>query len=560
MPDGPVLGSSVSMARAPVKRCAVYTRKSSEEGLDQDFNSLDAQREACAAYIKSQIGEGWKPVRGQYDDGGLSGGTMDRPALQSLLQDIRDRKVDIVVVYKVDRLTRSLSDFARIVDVFDEHSVSFVSVTQQFNTTTSMGRLTLNMLLSFAQFEREVTGERIRDKIAASKKKGMWMGGTIPLGYEPDGRTLKINDAEAETIRTLFRLYLEYGNVRAVKAEADRLGLVTKVRIGNDGILRGGKPLSRGNIYKLLGNPLYIGRIPHKGESYDGLHPEIIDRDTWDRVQAGLAGAGRVRSGTKTSPSPLAGKLFDAGGEPLTPSHANKAGRRYRYYVSRSLVTGERMPTGTSDRGWRLPAVEIERFVAETVGGLISDTSTLTRLLRVHDVAADRIPALLQASGDWATKPLDHLHRMTLGDNEAWLEMDFPDKAGASTIRIEHKVRLRIRRRGVETKLVIKDDVGTLTGEIDATLVRVLAKAHLWHEALAKGEYPSMDALANAEGVTRRYVGQVLPLASLAPDIVEAVLAGRQPVDLTVEKLVKHIEIPLNWVEQRSVLRFRPAS
>ena len=241
--------------------------RNAQEGLEQDFNSLDAQREACEAYIKSQAGEGWKPIRTRYDDGGFSGGTLDRPAIKQLLADIGASKVDTVVVYKVDRLTRSLADFAKIVEVFDANGVSFVSVTQQFNTTTSMGRLTLNMLLSFAQFEREVTGERIRDKIAASKKKGMWMGGFVPLGYEPDGRTLVINDAEAEIVRTVFRLYLEHGNVRRVKEEADRLGLTTKVRKSGGGRMWGGRPLSRGYIYKLLNNPLYIGRIAHKGKT-----------------------------------------------------------------------------------------------------------------------------------------------------------------------------------------------------------------------------------------------------------------------------------------------------
>ena len=250
-------------------RCAIYTRKSSDDGLDQAFNSLDAQREACEAYILSQAGEGWQLIKTRYDDGGLSGGTLDRPALQRLLADIQERKVDTVVVYKVDRLTRSLSDFAKIVEIFDAQGASFVSVTQQFNTTNSMGRLTLNMLLSFAQFEREVTGERIRDKIAASKRKGMWMGGYVPLGYDANGRTLAINVAEAELIRMLYRLYLRVGNVRLVKQEADRLKIVTKRRLRPTGIETGGYPLSRGHIYKLLSNPLYLGQIIHKTTAHD---------------------------------------------------------------------------------------------------------------------------------------------------------------------------------------------------------------------------------------------------------------------------------------------------
>src|SRR5262247_381552 len=260
-----------TMGRA---RCAVYTRKSSEEGLEQDFNSLDAQREACEAFILSQKHEGWTCLPAMYDDGGISGATMERPALKRLLADIAAGAVDTVVVYKVDRLTRSLGDFAKIVEVFDKHGVSFVSVTQQFNTTTSMGRLTLNMLRSFAQFEREVTGERIRDKIGASKRKGMWMGGPVPLGYEPNGRTLRIQEEEAETVRTVFQRYLELGSVRRVKEEADRRGLVSKRRPGCK-VMRGGRSLSRGTLYNLLGNPLYAGRVRHEGKTYDGQHPAI---------------------------------------------------------------------------------------------------------------------------------------------------------------------------------------------------------------------------------------------------------------------------------------------
>jgi DNA invertase Pin-like site-specific DNA recombinase len=267
-------------------RCAIYTRKSTEEGLDQAFNSLEAQREACAAYIKSQAGEGWRPVKAHYDDGGISGGTMERPALQQLLADIEAGRVNVVVVYKVDRLTRSLSDFAKIVEIFDEGGVSFVSVTQQFNTTTSMGRLTLNMLLSFAQFEREVTGERIRDKIGASKRKGMWMGGVVPLGFDAVERKLVINKAEAETVRTLFRLYLKLGNVRRVQREADRLGLRTKARKPNNGRRPGGAPFTRGHIYKLLANPIYVGDIVHKGERFGGARSHHRPRGLGRRATA----------------------------------------------------------------------------------------------------------------------------------------------------------------------------------------------------------------------------------------------------------------------------------
>ncbi len=329
--------------RARRLRCAIYTRKSSDEGLEQEFNSLHAQREACEAFIASQRHEGWHVLSAHYDDGGFSGGTMDRPALQRLLADIGAGKIDVVVVYKIDRLTRSLFDFAKIVEAFDAKGVSFVSVTQQFNTTTSMGRLTLNVLLSFAQFEREVTSERIRDKIAASKQKGMWMGGAVPLGYDAVNRKLRINAEEAKTVRLLFELYLKLGSVRQLQEECQRLGLRTKLRTMLDGRQSGGTAFSRGHLYRILSNPIYIGRIPHKGRSYEGEHDAIIDAETWDKVQAQLAmNAGRKRGRASSKhPSLLAGLLFTAEGVPFTPSHAVNHGRRYRYYVERSLLTPE---------------------------------------------------------------------------------------------------------------------------------------------------------------------------------------------------------------------------
>jgi DNA invertase Pin-like site-specific DNA recombinase len=330
----------VEQTKSKARRCAIYTRKSSEEGLEQDFNSLHAQREACEAFIKSQTSEGWKLIKTAYDDGGLSGATMERPALQRLLADIGEGLVDVVVVYKVDRLTRSLADFAKMVELFDAQGISFVAVTQQFNTTTSMGRLTLNVLLSFAQFEREVTGERIRDKIAASKRKGMWMGGVPPLGYDVGERRLVVNPAEAETVRYIYERYLELGCVRQLGKELDRRGIVSKVRISHKGIKSGGCRFSRGALYQLLANPIYIGEIRHKQERHPGQHQAILSRELWERVQQRLQGnAARVRGNTNRSiASPLAGKLFDADGQPLYVQGATKARRRYRYYVSKGLV------------------------------------------------------------------------------------------------------------------------------------------------------------------------------------------------------------------------------
>src|ERR1700747_2141376 len=343
----------MEQSKPKIRRCAVYTRKSSEEGLEQEFNSLHAQREACEAFIKSQAGEGWRLIRTHYDDGGLSGATMERPALQRLMADIAKGLIDAVVVYKVDRLTRALADFAKMVELFDAHHVSFVAVTQQFNTTTSMGRLTLNVLLSFAQFEREVTGERIRDKIAASRRKGIWMGGVVPLGYEARERRLVINPAEAEVVRQIFRRYLELGCVRVLKEELDRGGVVSKSRTSANGKRQKGYSFSRGALYVVLSNPLYIGEVRHRGARHPGQHQPIIDLKLGEEVQRHLhehAKRRRLRA-VKVEPSPLAGKLFDPSGAGLTPSHARKGERRYRYYISRGLNIG---PARRVYDGWRL--------------------------------------------------------------------------------------------------------------------------------------------------------------------------------------------------------------
>src|SRR5437660_7197413 len=390
--------------RTKVFRCAIYTRKSSEEGLEQDFNSLHAERESCDAYIKSQRHDGWTPLPALYDDGGYSGGSTDRPALKRLLADIQSHLIDVVVVYIVDRLTRSLADFAKIVEIFDAAGVSFVSVTQQFNTTTSMGRLTLNVLLSFAQFEREVTGERIRDKIAASKQKGMWMGGNPPLGYDVHERRLLLNAQEGGTVRRLFELYLELGRVRRVKQAADRLGLVTKRRVAK-GLAQGGKPFSRGHIYKLLSNPIYIGRIAHKGQLHEGQHEALIDQATWDAVQERLSGNGQHRrNGAEVrEPSLLTGLLFDLAGERLSPSHAVKSGKRYRYYVSRKLIMEAASDHG---RGWRLPAHDIEQAVIDAVAGALKDRAFLIEQIGSPGASPDQIPNLLD-SAEQITAMLD---------------------------------------------------------------------------------------------------------------------------------------------------------
>jgi site-specific DNA recombinase len=404
--------SAVGANRAQAKfRCAVYTRKSSEEGLEQDFNSLDAQREACEAFIASQKREGWSLVGEVYDDGGFSGATMERPGFQRLLKGVSAGQIDVVVVYKVDRLTRSLSDFAKIVDVFDRHAGSFVSVTQQFNTTSSMGRLTLNILLSFAQFEREVTGERIRDKIAASKKKGMWMGGLPSLGYDVKDRKLIVNKTEAEIVRHIFRRYVELKSVRELKEDLDSAGIVSKVRTAADGSPYGGQRLARGALYLMLQNRIYRGEIVHKGKGYLAEHEAIIDETLWNTVQAILSGNRVERANGKSGneSSLLMGILFDAHGGRMSPTHATKKGIRYRYYISRSLLGGS---TKARTEGQRIPAAALESLLVRRIRDWLADPAAI--LQAVQHAAYDAISRLALPSANsiaWQRLPYHQIAR-----------------------------------------------------------------------------------------------------------------------------------------------------
>jgi DNA invertase Pin-like site-specific DNA recombinase len=457
------------------QRCAIYTRKSSEEGLEQEFNSLAAQCEACQAFIRSQRNEGWVLVRTRYDDGGFSGGNLERPALQQLIADIRAGRIDIVVVYNVDRLTRSLADFARLVELFDAAAVSFVSVTQQFNTTSSMGRLTLNVLLSFAQFEREVTSERIRDKIAASKKKGMWMGGNVPLGYDADERALVVNPAEAETVRHIFALYRELGCVRRVKQEADRLGLRTKCSTTANGTERGGKPFSRGHLYTLLSNPIYTGRIAHKGELHAGQHAALIDDKSWSAVRDQLAAntSDHRRRAKAAEPSLLTGLLVDARGERLTPSHAVKKGRRYRYYLSAALIAD----AGTDRaQGWRLAAREIEEAVIRILTDALTSPAKLVERFGAPGISSDQIRKLLSRAarmaaalggspGERAKLVRELVEQIIIDEKTIIIKLrrglllgeDVPSCASgaASEGAVELTAAAVFTRRGAETKLVL---------------------------------------------------------------------------------------------------------
>ena len=566
-------------------RCAIYTRKSSDEGLEQAFNSLDAQREACAAFVLSQKHEGWSVLSTLYDDGGYSGGTLDRPALQRLLADIADAKVDVVVVYKIDRLTRSLFDFAKIVEAFDARGVSFVSITQQFNTTTSMGRLTLNVLLSFAQFEREVAGERIRDKIAASKKKGMWMGGLPPLGYDVRDRKLVVNEEEAQTVLHIFRRYVELRSVRALKAELDAAGIRSKHRTFADGTVYGGHKLSRGALYLMLQNRIYRGEITHKGNAYPGEHKAIVDKALWDMVQAVLAEnrINRTKGADAKYPSLLAGLVFDDSGERLTPTHAVKKGTRYRYYVSRSLITGT---AKDHSQGRRIPAGNLENLVIGRLRAFLADEGAmLSAISDAEENGAEQkrlIARGRQISGELPTLTPDairsilltlvsridiraehveiRVYRHRLHDllQARSLEPFLADPAPASHPGdiLKLKVKARLQRVGREMKLVVHNAEDR--AEADPGLLRIVARAHDFQERLIQDPDLTVPAIASQERLTIGYLSRLLRLPSLAPDIVTAIINGKHPPELSAKRLMRlALKIPTDWAEQRKLLGFQ---
>ncbi len=550
-------------------RCAIYTRKSSEEGLEQDFNSLDAQYEACVAYIASQKAEGWILLPERYDDGGLSGGTLARPALTRLLTAIDEGEIDQILVYKIDRLTRSLSDFAKIVDRLDAACASFVSVTQSFNTATSMGRLTLNMLLSFAQFEREVTAERIRDKFAASKKKGLWMGANVPIGYDPDGRSLKINESHAGLVRAIFRLYQDFGNIRLVKEECDARGFRTRIRQLSSGERTGGVKFSRSNIQYILSNPIYAGRIRHHGNVYAGLHPPIIDPKEWDEVQVRLQAAstrarlpgGRGRSVGRPPVSLLAGKVFDETGDRLTATHSKTAtGARLRYYVSNRLIK-ERGKKDNS--GWRLPGPELEAFVerlvhrkmeapefirdaasgmsAEAIAALRNKTAKIASVVPSGNSGPSRL--ILSFVDQVSVEPGQI--KISLSTHALSTEFDIAEET-IDPRALEVIAPFQHRKRGVETKLVIEGDVRPR----DEKLFRNIARAHKYLAAIKCGK--TFSEIAEAECISKRRIQHLIELAFLAPDIVRRIHEGQQPVGLTSEFLLRN-EIPIGWREQREL-------
>lgn len=499
---------------------------------------------------------------------GLSGGSMDRPALQDLLQNIKAGRVDVVVVYKIDRLTRSLMDFARIVEVFDRHKVSFVSVTQLFNTTTSMGRLTLNVLLSFAQFEREVTSERIRDKIAASKKKGMWMGGPVPMGYRVEDKRLVVEPKEAGLVRQLFDLYLELRSVPRLKERVDQLRLITPSRQGRDG-QSGGKPFSLGHLYWILSNSLYVGDVHHQGQAWPGQHEPIIVRDRWDAVQKQLQDnkvTVKTRAGRK---SLLTGLLFDETGDRLSPSHAVRSGRRYRYYISSRLTKARRK----DEAGWRLPAQHLEKIVTAFLAELLGDQTRLAKLIGYRDPALirralERAAQLVASDTETLADKSDivsstltkivvapQILSLTLSHAGLCRVLDIPALDTTEPLETVFDLPFTLRRRRVETKLV-------LAGErqaplVDQNLIKTIAQAHEWRDRLIKGI--SVADLARELGLDDGEISRVLSLAFLAPDIIAAILNGRQPVEVTTKHLKRLKPLPLVWAEQRQRLGFPPS-
>jgi len=508
------------------QRCAIYTRKSTEHNLDLAFNSLDAQREACEAYIKSQAHEGWTLIRDHFDDGGLSGASLDRPALQDLLNRVRARQVDIVVVYKVDRLTRSLADFAKLVEEFDEHDVSFVSVTQSFNTTSSMGRLTLNVLLSFAQFEREVIGERVRDKIAASKRKGIWVGGPVPLGYRSRDKKLEVVPEEAEQVRHIFADYLAFGSIRALAAKLNTDGPKPKPRQLANGKTVQAECWRVGPLAHLLKNRFYIGEVVYRGEVNQGEHEPILDRDLFDAVQAKLLDQSVVRKlARRQSPHLLTGKLFDDRGNLMSPTHANKAGVRYRYYTSQALLQGRKADAGSVAR---VPADEIERLVL----------SALT-----DDSASNSHPSEREAI---------ELHLVRATVRKGGIEIALRSSSAAEQ-NPEGPVcikRVAFTPVGNLTK-GIRHRPGASGGLTDAdrtSLLAAIARSRAWVDAILSDPTETFETIAAREGRSARYIKLLAPLAYVSPRLIEALADGCPIAELTVTALAK--SLPLAWAKQ----------
>jgi site-specific DNA recombinase len=530
-------------------RCAIYTRVSTESGLDQDFNSLDAQYDAAQAYIRSQVHAGWTLVRTRYDDGGFSGGSTDRPALQQLLNDIRARRINVIVVYKVDRLTRSLADFAKLVELFDAHGVSFVSVTQQFNTTTSMGRLTLNVLLSFAQFEREVTSERIRDKIGASKRKGLWVGGVVPLGYQAKDRKITIVADEAKTVRLIFRRYLDLGSLNLLLTDLWRTGIKTKLRPLSNGRTIGGIAFTRGSLAAFLRNRFYIGEVSYKGEVFPGEQPSILDRALFDAVQSKLD---RQRTNhakaRQQSQSLLMGRIFDERGNRMTPSFAVKNAVRYRYYISAALIQGQPDKAAKLNR---VPAIEIEKLILSAVRKhlagkphnkvkaeghhSLNDNELISAHVARVDVKRDHLAIQLSAESGRAAQ-----------DRRPSAEQDEPVHRDPHALVVTWKKTPSKRPREIilPASTSTHHDPRPIRAETRAKLVSAIAKGRYWLDELTAGTVTNVEQIATAENCTVRQVNMTISLAFLAPNLVQAAVDGRLPRGVGVANLR---DAPATW-------------
>ena len=538
------------MKSPPIKpvRCAIYTRVSTDHGLDQEFNSLDAQYDAASAYIKSQAHAGWTLIKSRYDDGGYSGGSTDRPDLQRLLDDIRSRKLDVIVVYKVDRLTRSLADFAKLVELFDAHGVSFVSVTQQFNTTTSMGRLTLNVLLSFAQFEREVTSERIRDKIAASKRKGLWVGGPLPLGYKMRDGKIAIVEDEAERVRLIYRRYLDLGGVNALVRDLKTKGLRTKSRPLATGAIRGGVPFGRGSLFYLLRNRFYIGEVTYKTEILPGEQPAIMDRALFDAVQQKLSEQWSHRNHAKTkSDHLLTGLLFDDAGHRMVPTHATKDGIRYRYYVSLPHLKGE-SKTASVGSVSRVSAAEIEGIVVKS--------------LNEHLIARKEKPASSIAQPVDHKTMLDHVTRIDVHEDRITVQLRSGDADATSDSSDDHSLSIPWQKppskRARQILLphgLTRRDVRPERTERRARLVNAIARGRRWLDEIVSGSITDIEQIAAREHCSVRQVNMTISLAFLAPDLVRAAVEGRLPRGIGVERLR---DAPAEWSRQFEALGLNP--
>lgn len=541
-----------------VLRCAVYTRKSTEDGLEQEFNSLDAQREACEAFILSQRHEGWSLVPGRYDDGGFSGGNMERPGLKALLADVEAGQVDVIVVYKVDRLTRSLADFAKIVERLDARKASFVSVTQAFNTTTSMGRLTLNVLLSFAQFEREVTGERIRDKIAASKKKGLWMGGPVPLGYEVIERKLVPVPEEAERVRTIMQRYLASSSANELIHELEAEGIRTKVQRRISGPHRGGIPFRRGSLFHLLKNPIYRGKIVHKGEVYEGEHKAIVDDYLWKQVQARLQQKAppRRRAKNDAQSALLRGLLTDPHDRPMVPTYSTRNCRRYAYYETRKDLARP-----TDPKAMRFSQGELERHLIVHLTAFLEDEHALRRLSGFQD--AERLQTIFETGRSLARRLTSDLSRgpiiqslvaaMKVHIDGIDVELT-ADALGVSTE--DHwrwSIPLPTRKPFREAKLRLDTECGSK--QADQTLLKLLAEAYETRQLVLGNPTLSINQLARSRGRCRKQLGKLFRLSWLSPRVVEAIAEGTQPRLLSRTQLLGG-NLPIDWAEQEKLLGF----